>query len=308
MNSSGRTIAAGNSFLRTRSPEESQELHDILGILFTEVEEWHEAIAETLENHPNSALGIASDLTAPFQASHAVSYLRLTAVDHLHALRTLMKEARAQHIFAPFTLLRASLENAATALWILSDPAPRSIAVRTLKLEWANLCDLEKAHKTVDAPEEAITVRKRTFEDLLLQNGLKKDGIKANPPGALKIIQQATTAFGLGSNPVLMWQMCSAAMHGRKWVTGFLTMMDAQDDGISKVISGRLTSDEQAIVQAAYAACALVRRLFQVQEMRSRPEGHLGESFKEPTQKLIVPPRGLALPRRFTSSTKQGRM
>lgn len=301
MSESERSATGGwGSILRTRKQEESDELQSILGRLFSEVEGWHELVADSLSVHPNSALGVANGLSAPFQASHAVGYLRLTAIDHLHALRTLMKEARAQHIFAPFTLLRASIESSATALWILSDPEPRSIAVRTLKLEWTNIGDRGKAYDTVGAPEKDLEAWKKAFDEILIQNALHKDGIKARFPGALKILQDASKTFDLGTTPTLMWQMCSGATHGRNWVSGFLTMMDAQDDGISKVISGRLTSDEQAIVLAAYAACDLVRRLFQVQELHSRPAGHNGDSFMKKAPGLLVANRGLLVPRRFT--------
>lgn len=286
--------------MRTRKPEESQDLHRALRRLFFEVEEWHRLIADTLPIHPNSALGIADALSAPFRTSHAVSYLRLTAVDHLHALRSLMKEAQAQHIFAPYSLLRASIESAASALWIMADPSPRSMAIRSLKLEWANLQDRERAYETMDASDESLVLWRADFEQVLAENGMKKEGIKARQKSILAVIQEASSSYTLGKNPALMWQMCSGATHGRNWVTGMLTMMEATDDGVSQVISGRLTSDEQSIVLAAYAACDLVRCLFRVQALHSKPDGHFGKSFTKVTPKILIPSRGLLLPRRFS--------
>lgn len=288
------------SVLRTRTAKESQEFHDTLARLFVEVEEWNELVSDPVQVHPDSVMGFADALSDPLQVSHAVGYLRLTAVDHLHALRTLMKEAQAQHIFAPYSLLRASIESSASALWVLSDSEPRSVAVRSLKLEWSNIRDRENAYATVQAPGKNLEEWKKTFDDLLSRNALRKEGIKANPPGALKILQAASKTFGLGTTPALMWQMCSGATHGRKWVTGFLTMMEAEDDGISKIIGGRLTSDEQAIVLATYVACDLVRRLLQVQALYSKPTGHTGNSFVKGSPKLLVPNHGLLLPQRFT--------
>lgn len=43
-------------------------------------------------------------------------------------------------------------------------------------------------------------------------------------------------------------------------MTGMLTTMEANDDGVSQVVSARLTSDEQSILLNTYAACDLVRR------------------------------------------------
>ncbi|WP_417219580.1 hypothetical protein [Arthrobacter sp.] len=297
-----RLSRKAGSILRTRSAEESEEareLRRILAIRFAEVEGWHQDTVETPSVHPHSPLGTADLMSEPFQASHAVSYLKLTAVDHLHALRTLMKEARAQHIFAPYSLLRASLESAAAGLWILLRPDPRSIAVRSLSLEWANLRDLGKAHTTIRAPEEDMAPRLEVFDAVLAKNKLGREGIKANPVGSLKIIQAVCEAYGFGTSPVLMWQMCSGATHGRNWVRGFLTMMEAQDDGVSKIISGRLTSDEKAIVLALSAASELVRRLFKVQGIRAGAVGHSGAAFQKDKASLRFPSGGLYLPNRL---------
>lgn len=290
------STSRGSFFLRSTTEEEVQESWDVLIGLFDEIQDWHTRVSDSLQVSRQSALGIADELSAPFQASHSVNYLRLTAVDHLHALRASMKDAQSQHIFAPFSLIRSAIESASAALWILTDPDPRTIAVRSLKQEWANLRDLGNAYQTVDAPENDIAKRREIFNDVIQKNHMKKDGIKANPPGSLKLIQAASDAFELGSTPVMMWQMCSGATHGRNWITGFLTMMEAQDDGVSKTISGRLTSDTKAIVLATYAACDVVRRLFSIMERRAKPDGHTGAAFKRTDPKLLMPSRGLYLP------------
>lgn len=293
---SNRHKALASSILRTRTMEEDQDAWRQLSKLFREIEEWHAAVSGTHPVHAQSPLGIADELSDPFQASHAVGYLRLTAVDHLHALRTLMQEAQSQHIFAPFSVIRSALESASTALWILTDPDPRAIAVRSLKQEWVNLRELRHAYQTIGAPEKDLTARYQRFDAVIEKNRMKKDGITANPPGSLKMLQRACDAFELGSVPVLMWQMCSGATHGRNWITGFLTMMEAQDDGVSKIVKGRLTSDAQAILVATYAACDVVRRLFTVMQNRARLEYHTGAAFQKAAPGLLVPTPGLYLP------------
>ena len=283
-------------FLRTRTEEERQDALEYLTQLFSEVEGWHERVSTTHSVHAASSLGVANELSGPFQASHSVGYLLLTAVDHLHALRTLMKEAHAQHVFAPYSLIRAALEAASAALWILAEDDPREIAVRALKLEYVNLRDVANAYRTVGAPMTDTKARMELLDGVISRNRMQRDGIKASPPGSLKILEAACKAFDAGDTPVLMWQMCSGAAHGRNWVSGFLTMMEARNDPEAKIISGRLTSDEQAILLAMFAACDLVRRLFAVQQQRSARQAHTGQSFQRPNQNLLVPKRGLYLP------------
>ena len=104
------STSRGSFFLRSTTEEEVQESWDVLIGLFDEIQDWHTRVSDSLQVSRQSALGIADELSAPFQASHSVNYLRLTAVDHLHALRASMKDAQSQHIFAPFSLIRRSEE------------------------------------------------------------------------------------------------------------------------------------------------------------------------------------------------------
>ncbi|MBE0010550.1 hypothetical protein DXT87_12235 [Arthrobacter sp. AET 35A] len=207
-----------------------------------------------------------------------------------------MGQAQAQHIFAPYSLIRAALETASAGLWILADDSPRETAIRALRLESINLAEVSKAYETVQGTDADTTHRRAILDDAIVRNGFQRENIKGRAPGSLKIIQAACEAFDAGTTPVLMWQMCSAATHGRNWISGFLTMMDAQDDLQSKIIAGRLTSDEQGIVLAMYAACDLVRRLFRVQMRRYTKHAHTGESFMSP--QLVLPQTGLFLPSR----------
>jgi hypothetical protein len=108
---------------------------------FGEIGHWHAAGADAHTEAPGSLLNVVDALTEPHQTSHLIGYLLHTAVDHLHALRMLMENAGTQHTFAPYTLIRCAIESASTALWILQDDDPRSVAVRTLKLEYAGLLD-----------------------------------------------------------------------------------------------------------------------------------------------------------------------
>lgn len=283
------------SLVRSRTPSETAEAHAIMAGYAEKIEQWYEFVATPRPVSKNSALDVADALSDPFPSSHTVSYSILTAVDHLHALRALLVDAKAQHIFAPYTLVRAAIENAATALWIMSDPNPRAIAVRSLKMEHANHRDVARAYETVGA--EPLTVRFQLFDDVIAKNNMKKDGIKANPKGHLKILEEVSKTHDLGILPALMWQLCSAAAHGRNWAIQILTMMEAEDDGIAKTISGKLTSDENAIANALQVVGPLIDRTMTMQLSRCSATGSTGESFIKPVPKLLLPKPGLIFPK-----------
>lgn len=285
------------SILRSLSAQDSEQALKGMQGLFVQIREWQVEVGGPQKISTGSVLDLANAMSAPFQTEHLIGYLRLAAVDHLAALASLMVDAKAQHILAPYSLIRSALEVASTALWVLSDQDPRSIAIKTLKQEHANLNDLEKANTTLGVPADDLVARRERLNDVVLRNGMKKDGIKAATPGVLATLERTAAAYELGKDPVLMWQMCSGATHGRQWITGFLTLMQAQDDGTSEVISGQLVSNEQALFIATYVACQLVRRLDTVQAKLSGTEGHAGESFfRKNDSGLVLPRPGIYLP------------
>ncbi|TDC47630.1 hypothetical protein E1258_28450 [Micromonospora sp. KC207] len=56
----------------------------------------------------------------PHQLSQAAWHSLSHAVDHLHCLRTLLRDAHTMHMYAPYSLARATLENASAAVWLLA--------------------------------------------------------------------------------------------------------------------------------------------------------------------------------------------
>ncbi|TYC95861.1 hypothetical protein FQ377_14570 [Arthrobacter echini] len=104
-----------------------------------QIDEWHKVGEKAHNNAPGSLLDVIDGLTEPLQASHLLGYLLHTAVDHLHALKAQLVEAKSQHTFAPYTLIRGAIEASSTALWILQDGVPLAVATRSLRLEHVNL-------------------------------------------------------------------------------------------------------------------------------------------------------------------------
>jgi hypothetical protein len=75
--------------------------------------------------HAGSSLWKDDEVTSPYLMSHSVRGALVSAVDHLNAFRALVQDAHVVHPRATLTLLRAALENAALAVWLLA-PANRN--------------------------------------------------------------------------------------------------------------------------------------------------------------------------------------
>ncbi|MFC8304876.1 hypothetical protein ACFUCV_14475 [Specibacter sp. NPDC057265] len=252
---------------------------------FKRIDEWNRSSKEAWNVGSGSVLHAADALTEPHQVSHLMGYLLHTAVDHLHALKTLLDDATAQHTFAPYTLIRGSIEAASTALWILQDADPELVTRRALHLEYQNLWDQRRATRLVDKDADFDKERLSSLEKVINLNNLTTAGVK-KPLHVSEIIATAATTFVL-PNSRLTWQMCSAAAHGRPWARQFLTLFEANDDdGISKTLSGQLTSNQLALAVSLNNACEVFDKARTVRNKHSRNPGHTGSSFTSPSPRL----------------------
>src|SRR4051794_34543238 len=85
-------------------------------------EEWIGAKILTVET--GSSLAGDDGKTHPYDLSQGVAQSIAVAVDHLHCFRTALTgtgdAVLRLHTYAPFTLLRGAVENAAIAVWMMS--------------------------------------------------------------------------------------------------------------------------------------------------------------------------------------------
>ncbi|MEU2988752.1 hypothetical protein ABZ647_30630 [Micromonospora aurantiaca] len=89
----------------------------------------------------------------PYQLSQAAWHALSHAVDHLHCLRTVLKDAHVMHMYAPYSLARAALENASAAVWLLA-PEDRAERVRRrLRFAALDIKGGEAVRELLGAPE-----------------------------------------------------------------------------------------------------------------------------------------------------------
>ncbi|SIN44971.1 hypothetical protein [Micromonospora cremea] len=81
-----------------------------------------------------SALSRDDKETHPHGMSHAAWHSLSHAVDHLNCLRTLLKDAQMMHMYVPYSIARAALENACAAVWLLAPDDRTERILRRLRL------------------------------------------------------------------------------------------------------------------------------------------------------------------------------
>jgi hypothetical protein len=111
----------------TYSGELSYEAKRALSRLFPLIAQWRKRMESTpTPPEPGSSLLKDDQAVHPYLVSQAVSAQFVSAADHWDALRALLQDAQIVHARAPFTLLRAAIENSAAAVWLLA-PTRRDI-------------------------------------------------------------------------------------------------------------------------------------------------------------------------------------
>jgi hypothetical protein len=172
-----------------------------------------------------SSLRKDDEVTDPYQLSHAVIGALVSAVDHLDAVRALVRDAGILHARAPFTLLRAALENSATAVWLLAPANRNERVLRRLRLQWADALDGEVAHQVVGAePRLSRDGWKGKLQAVARARGLPDEQILAvtRRPVSYSGIVKAAGDEAQGSNlngqdALFCWMLSSGIAHAKSW-------------------------------------------------------------------------------------------
>lgn len=169
---------------------------------------------DALKPGPRSSLAGDDERTRPFQVSHSARSLVSGALDHLHALANLVETAKVLHDSASFTLVRAALEQSATAAWLIA-PASRPERIsRRLRLEHEWQADRTRAERSIrsDAPRSKLG---RMLTGVARENVVQLPGKR--PTTTLIVRQVDQLRLTPGTSVEVCWRAASAVAHGRNW-------------------------------------------------------------------------------------------
>ena len=167
-----------------------------------------------------SPLQADDERTHPYESSHGAWHALSHAVDHLHCLRSVLRDARMIHMYAPYSLVRAALENSSAAVWLLHPANRTERIIRRLRLAAVDIRNGEQAKTLVG------TVGPRSEEERLnqLRNLAAQAG--ADPTDAVRkvgyweIVNKANEALMPSSKAIpFAWKLCSGIAHGDFWTT-----------------------------------------------------------------------------------------
>ena len=141
-------------------------------------------------------------------------------LDHLLCVRALLK---AEQLFmaAPYTLMRAALENASVALWLLAPADPVERRCRKLFIELDDAKDSVTARALTDQPPQKM-FEQRQAELLLVADraNVPRGRLVGRRPGWSAKVREAGSASGVGADRLeFTWRWLSPDPPSRDVVT-----------------------------------------------------------------------------------------
>lgn len=190
------------------------------------------------------------------------------AVDHLHAVQALLFEAKLMHAYAPYSLLRAAVEAAGEAIWLLGPTSRQERIRRCLKRAYENVSKGQHFADLagVQPSGRSAATRIQEIRDLATRHGIDPNGVcgRWSTQQQLKYVDELLNK-GKEPSTQALWQICSGFAHGREWATLGLLERTVQSQA-GNVVQVRLSSSGEVLLNILAMATALsaeARRLFE---------------------------------------------
>jgi hypothetical protein len=239
--------------------------------MFDQIDTWLSLTSQPAPSiESGSALAGDARKCPTIQGVHAAWNGVVQAVDHLHALKVLVDDAQVLHTFAPYTLLRSAIENAATAVWLLS-PRKRSERLqRCFRLAHHEAWEYGKVTKLLPPEHHSKRSAEERIEEIRsLASSLDLDlSYVLGQFSYEKVVKDAgeTASLGVGLSP-LLWRLGAGFSHGRYWAS--LSMLERQEvTREADILNVRLTSSLDAVMMTAQGPFQLISKAMELLDQR----------------------------------------
>lgn len=168
-----------------------------------------------------------------------------SASDHLHGLKLLVWEANVHHVYAPYTLARASIEASSTAVWLLSTKTRGERVLRALR--WYAQ-DCHDSCRFMDDEQYRDHLLRR-IEGTVAAGNLDSRAARKRYR-ATDVVDEADQ---LVPGTLRAWRAFSGMAHSRMWASRGLLDMEVLSSG-QGMVTAKVTSGSAQILWAVVAA------------------------------------------------------
>lgn len=239
------------------------------------VDMFHRRNAAPLLVEPGSRTFEDDAVLLPYNLSHSVTGAIASALDHFLALDALVRTPPLP-MAAPYTLMRAALENAALALWLLTPAERQERVIRCLLLQIDDAADSNAAREAAGIPHpKSFSERRSEIVSHAEQHGVPVERLLGKRPGWRSKVVDVGAVTGLGASDLeATWRWLSGYTHGRRWAHltfGRREEVSEDADGNRQL---RISASIPALASAAIQAGALLDLAHELEaEARLTPSG-----------------------------------
>jgi hypothetical protein len=234
----------------------------LVGLINSKVARLGEA-ADAAQEQPvekGSEGALLDELTKPRQWSSAVTNALWGSVDHLQTLVDLLRLP--VRPLAPYTLLRAAVENASLALWLVAPPDRETRLLRAFRLAIADVRDSGPVHEIAGNATDPVSVRVGQIVSAGRRAGLADAQLKQKDSWTGIVTAADRVISRRGDRAAeFSWRAGSGIMHARDWARmAVLERGEVIDYGGETVTMSVATS----FTAALYAVTATERIILEV--------------------------------------------
>jgi hypothetical protein len=255
----------------------SELSRQLLDRAFVAVEVWRERIHQDApQPAAGSRLRADDALTDPYRLSHQVVLALISAVDHFEALLLLVQDAGVMPARAPFTLLRAALENASIAVWLLAPDDRKLRVLRLLRLMWTDGEDNVQAWESVAVqPPLSREERKNNLQEMARAAELSTQQVSQ----VATLLRWTTIVKGAGDGAqeltgeraLLAWRVSSGVAHARPWAA--LSILDRVEAPVpdGDIVRLKLKASERRVTVVTSIALQMLAEGWRLFDESRRP-------------------------------------
>ncbi|MFI5558549.1 hypothetical protein ACIA2T_04655 [Amycolatopsis japonica] len=241
--------------------------NDVLSVLFKQVDAVEQRLKGDTSVMAGSSLRSDDEAVTPHRLSSTARQALGSSVLHFVALRALV-EGKVMPGPACFTLMRAALENAAIAVWLLAPESRDERIFRLLRLHWADSEDeLNGSRELGMVPNTLRQQRKADLRTLGHAAGLSSDQVNCLASGKVSFTSIVRTAGDeaaipdmSGQRAVRFWMAASGVTHARSWAAEmFLTRRQLSGKGDNEATLPPAIPDEWLAMVASIGAQLLTK-------------------------------------------------
>lgn len=252
--------------------EDAQPRRDYLDRMFADVEKWSQRSQTHVGDvQPGSELAADTALSSKWRVGESAASAWSTSVDNLDAVKHMFETV--VHPFAPYSLLRVAVENAAMSVWLLAPDDQGERITRRLRLAWWEIAEVETVMTLIGImpPGKTPDEQRQQVKDVCRDAGLDQS-VVCGRFAWQDVVTNAATSVAIDP-PYLVefiWRLCSGFAHGRDWARlAWLrreqTITSATDDGL---ISVAMTSDTDQMTAPVFATHQLLKAAARLYDQR----------------------------------------